>query len=95
MSEPECVGPTSSLTAAVSATRRGFLLLGLVLLVGCAKKTTLVMLPNPPWPALDVPPLYEAETAPPRYEPPPDPGPLPSSPSQATVLARSKYRPLH
>ncbi len=91
MSESECVGPTSSLTAAVSATRRGFLLLGLVLLVGCAKKTTLVMLPNPPWPALDVPPLYPVQTVPPRYEPPADPGPLPSSPSRATVLARSKW----
>lgn len=91
MGESESVGPTSIQTAAVSATRRGFLLLGLGLLAGCAKKTTLVMLPDPPWPVLDVPPLYEAEIVPPRYEPPPDPGPLPSSPSQTTVLARSKW----
>ena len=91
MGESQSVGPTSSQTAAVSATRRGFLLLGLGLLAGCAKKTTLLMLPNPPWPALDVPPLHGSEAVPPRYEPPPDPGPLPSSPSRATVLARSKW----
>ncbi len=93
MGEIESVGATSSQTAAVSATRRGFLLLGLGLLVGCAKKTTRVMLPNPPWPALDLPPLVEREALPPRYEPPPDPGPfLPSSSAwRATVLARSKW----
>ncbi len=91
MGESQSVGPTSSQTAAVSATRRGFLLLGLGLLAGCAKKTTLVMLPGPPWPALELPPLYPVETVPPRYEPPPDRGPLPSSPSPAKVLARSKW----
>jgi hypothetical protein len=91
MGKPESVGATSSRTAAISATRRGFLLLGLGLLAGCAKKTTLVMLPDPPWPALDVPPLYEAETVTPRYEPLPDPRPLPSLPSRATVLARTKW----
>ena len=92
MGESQSVGPTSSQTAAVSATRRGFLLLGLGLLAGCAKKTTHVMLPNPPWPALDPPPLHGSEAVPPRYEPLPRPEPLlPSSPWQATVLARSKW----
>ncbi len=59
MGESESVGATGSQTAAVSATRRSFLLLGLILLAGCAKQTTRVMLPNPPWPALDLPPLVQ------------------------------------
>ncbi len=92
MGESQSVGATISQRAAVSATRRGFLLLGLGLLAGCAKQTTRVMLPNPPWPALDLPPLVKPEALPPRYKPPADPEPLlPSSPWQATVLARSKW----
>ncbi len=92
MGEFESVGATSSQTAAVSATRRGFLLLGLGLLVGCAKQTTRVLLPNPPWPALDLPPLVEPEVLPPRYEPPLDPGSLsPASPWRTTVLARGQW----
>ncbi len=91
MGESEDVEATSRQRAAVSATRRGFLLLGLALLVGCAKKTTHVMLPNPPWPALDLSPLPEPEPVPPRYEPPPNPVPLAPSSWPSTVLARSKW----
>lgn len=90
MSESESVGVEHG-TAAATATRRGFLLLALSLLAGCAKQTTRAMLPNPPWPSLDLPPMEELPESWSRYEPP-APEPLPQSPSwRGTVLARNKW----
>ena len=94
MSESESVGAEHGLTVAGAATRRGFLLLGLGLLAGCAKQTTRAMLPNPPWPSLELPPLKEVPESWTRYEPPPAPEPLPQSPSpswRGTALARNNW----
>ncbi len=91
MSESESVGAEHGSAVVAAATRRGFLLLALSLLAGCAKQTTRAMLPNPPWPSLDLPPMEELPESWSRYEPP-APEPLPQSSSwRGTVLARSKW----
>ena len=92
MSDTENIGVEHGPAAVAAATRRGFLLLGLGLLVGCAKQTTRgAMLPNPPWPSLDTPPLVKQPDPWTGYKPP-APEPLPTSPSwRGTVLARNKW----
>ena len=90
MNETEDIGAEHG-SAIAGATRRGFLLLGLSLLAGCAKKTTRAMLPNPPWPSLDTPALEKPPGSWPDYEPP-APEALPQLPGwRGRVLARSKW----
>ena len=76
-----------------SATRRGFLVLSLGLLAGCAKSKSLVTLPNPPWPKFD----FEKS---PRKTPmrpslsrpkPLDKRPAPTPSWQTNLISRSKW----
>lgn len=62
--------------------RRGFLLLGLGLLAGCAHHTAMAPLPAPPWPEVDQEPLPKPRTSAATPVPPPPPvtvGVLPRS----------------
>lgn len=85
--------PQAAESITASATRRGFLMLSLGLLAGCAKNKALVTLPNPPWPTFDFEKsqqkTYERPT-PPRLKPLNKiPAPLPSW--QTSLLSRRKW----
>lgn len=76
-----------------SASRRGFMLLSLGLLAGCAKKTALVALPKPPWPTIDFeksPPMPTRQPTlhklKPRIE-----SPVIKPSWQTSLLSRSKW----
>lgn len=85
--------PQATESVIASATRRGFLMLSLGLLAGCAKDKALVALPNPPWPTFD---FEKPERKTPRRPTPQRLKPLRERPApapnwQQSLLSRSKW----
>lgn len=86
--------PQATESVLASATRRGFLMLSLGLLAGCAKNKALVRMPNPPWPTFDFEKPQQRKTSqrPSPYKPKPlEIKPAPTPGWQTSLLSRNKW----